>query len=69
MNINQFFKKKPYVIAGPCSAENEKQMLDIAHQIKNHADVFRAGVWKPRTNPNSFEGVGDSALNWLKKVK
>ena len=37
MKINQFFKKKPYVIAGPCSAENERQMLDIAHQIKNHA--------------------------------
>tara|TARA_B100001287_G_scaffold276848_1_gene290039 strand:- start:5578 stop:6630 length:1053 start_codon:yes stop_codon:yes gene_type:complete len=69
MKINQFFKKKPYVIAGPCSAENEKQMLNIAHQIKNHTDVFRAGVWKPRTNPNSFEGVGDSALKWLNKVK
>ena len=69
MKIEKFISKKPFVIAGPCSAESEEQVLKIAHEIKNTTDVFRAGVWKPRTKPNSFEGRGKGALNWLKKVQ
>lgn len=60
----------PLVIAGPCSAESEEQMLEIAHELKDtDATVFRAGVWKPRTRPGTFEGQGAIALPWLKKVK
>ena len=60
----------PLVIAGPCSAETEEQVLNIAHQLKDtDVTVFRAGVWKPRTRPGGFEGVGAVALPWLKKVK
>ena len=69
MKIEQFIDKKPFVIAGPCSAESQDQLLQIATNIKSSVDVFRAGVWKPRTMPNSFEGVGEVALGWLKKVK
>lgn len=62
---------KPYIISGPCSAESEAQMLTIARELANsgRVDVFRAGVWKPRTRPNAFEGFGDEALEWLKTVK
>lgn len=60
----------PLVIAGPCSAETEEQMLKIAHQLKEtDATVFRAGIWKPRTRPGNFEGNGAKALPWLAKVK
>ena len=60
----------PLVIAGPCSAESEKQVLEIAHELKNtDATVFRAGIWKPRTRPGTFEGNGVKALPWLQKVK
>jgi len=69
MKIEQFIDKKPFIIAGPCSAESQDQLLQIATNIKSSVDVFRAGVWKPRTMPNSFEGVGVVALGWLKKVK
>lgn len=68
--VDQF--AKPIIIAGPCSAESESQMLETARRIKESgADVpiFRAGIWKPRTKPNGFEGVGVIGLNWLKKVK
>ncbi|MFY0713833.1 bifunctional 3-deoxy-7-phosphoheptulonate synthase/chorismate mutase type II [Seonamhaeicola sp. NFXS20] len=60
----------PLVIAGPCSAETEEQVLKIAHELKN-TDVtyFRAGIWKPRTRPGNFEGVGALGLKWLQKVK
>ncbi|MDO4225579.1 MAG: chorismate mutase [Bergeyella zoohelcum] len=63
---------KPLIIAGPCSAESEAQMLETARRIKESGagvSVFRAGIWKPRTKPNGFEGVGVIGLNWLKKVK
>lgn len=61
---------KPLIIAGPCSAESEKQMLEIAERMdKDYVQVFRAGIWKPRTKPNCFEGVGAIGLNWLKRVK
>ena len=60
----------PLVIAGPCSAESEDQVLEIAEELKNtDATVFRAGVWKPRTRPGTFEGNGVKALPWLQKVK
>ncbi|MGI9525659.1 MAG: chorismate mutase [Weeksellaceae bacterium] len=58
----------PLMIAGPCSAESELQMMTIAEQMPKSVEVFRAGIWKPRTKPNSFEGVGAIGLNWLKKV-
>ena len=60
----------PLVIAGPCSAETETQVLDIAHQLKNtDVNYYRAGIWKPRTRPGSFEGVGAIGLKWLQRVK
>jgi len=60
----------PLVIAGPCSAETEHQVLKIAHELKNSdVSIFRAGIWKPRTRPGMFEGVGSIGLKWLKKVK
>lgn len=64
-------KDRPMVIAGPCSAESEEQVLAIARQLKasGKVDMFRAGIWKPRTRPNSFEGVGEIGLPWLQKVK
>lgn len=60
----------PLVIAGPCSAETEEQVLNIAHQLKD-TDVtyFRSGVWKPRTRPGCFEGVGEMGLRWLNRVR
>ena len=60
----------PIVIAGPCSAETEDQVLKTAHELKNtDTNVFRAGIWKPRTRPGGFEGVGEIGLPWLQKVK
>jgi chorismate mutase len=73
LQINQWgldVKTNPFVIAGPCSAESEKQVLTTAHQLsKQGIKVFRAGIWKPRTRPNAFEGIGSKGLPWLKKVK
>jgi len=62
---------RPFVIAGPCSAETEDQVLETATQLAklNQVSVFRAGIWNPRTRPGSFEGVGSKGLKWLKKVK
>lgn len=61
---------KPLIISGPCSAETADQVLTTARQLKAiGVNVYRAGVWKPRTRPNSFEGVGSEALEWLKLVK
>ena len=62
--------KRPLVIAGPCSAETEEQVMETAAQLaKQGIKIFRAGVWKPRTKPGGFEGVGKAALPWLKRVK
>lgn len=69
MKIKQFFTKKPFIISGPCSAESESQVLATARQNKSYTDVFRAGLWKPRTSPSSFEGVGSQGLKWLQKVR
>lgn len=62
--------QRPLVIAGPCSAESEEQVLSTAKQLaSNGIKIFRAGVWKPRTKPGGFEGHGITALPWLKRVK
>ncbi|MGI6243224.1 MAG: bifunctional 3-deoxy-7-phosphoheptulonate synthase/chorismate mutase type II [Prevotella sp.] len=62
--------ERPFVIAGPCSAETEEQVLTTARQLKEKGcHIFRAGVWKPRTKPGGFEGCGEKALPWLKRVK
>ncbi len=62
--------KSPLIIAGPCSAETETQVLSTAHELnKMGVRIFRAGIWKPRTRPNSFEGVGNKGFEWLAKVK
>jgi chorismate mutase len=61
---------RPFVIAGPCSAESEEQVLNTARQLaKLGCHNFRAGIWKPRTKPGCFEGHGEKALPWLKTVK
>ena len=68
--LNEFNLTHPFVIAGPCSAETEEQVLKIAHALKDSdVSVFRAGIWKPRTRPGGFEGVGEIGLKWLKKAK
>lgn len=62
--------KKPLIIAGPCSAETEEQVLATAKELAhNGVKIFRAGIWKPRTKPGGFEGVGVEGLAWLKRVK
>jgi chorismate mutase len=70
-SIPQFWTKKPLIISGPCSAESEFQVLDTARQLAltGKVDIFRAGIWKPRTRPGTFEGVGDVGLPWLRAVK
>jgi chorismate mutase len=68
--LSDFKLNHPLVIAGPCSAETEEQVLAIAHQLKNSdVSIFRAGIWKPRTRPGGFEGVGEIGLKWLQKAK
>ena len=62
--------RRPVVIAGPCSAETEEQVLNTARELSAiGVKIFRAGIWKPRTRPGSFEGVGSVGLPWLQKVK
>ena len=62
--------ERPIVIAGPCSAESEEQVMTTAKQLADKGcRMFRAGVWKPRTKPGGFEGQGEAALPWLQNVK
>ena len=62
--------QRPFLIAGPCSAESEQQVLQTAQALAGQSiDLFRAGIWKPRTRPDSFEGVGVIGLKWLQRVK
>ena len=62
--------KRPLVIAGPCSAETEEQVMETARQLAARGiKIFRAGIWKPRTKPGGFEGIGVEGLPWLKEVK
>lgn len=68
--LNKMELTHPLVIAGPCSAETEEQVLKIAHQLKGtDTTVLRAGIWKPRTRPGNFEGVGALGLKWLQRAK
>lgn len=68
--LNALGLQHPLVIAGPCSAETEEQVVKIAHQLKDSDTSFlRAGIWKPRTRPGNFEGVGAIGLKWLQRAK
>jgi len=72
--LKKWFKgigDSPLIIAGPCSAESEEQMITTALQIAalGKVKIFRTGIWKPRTRPGSFEGVGVQGLKWLQQVK
>lgn len=65
-----FTEPKPSVVAGPCSAESEEQVMETAKGLKKMGiNVFRAGIWKPRTHPGCFEGVGAVGLKWLQRVQ
>ena len=69
MNLTQNIQEsnRPFLITGPCSAESPEQVMSVAKEIaaNGHANVLRAGIWKPRTRPDSFEGMGEIALPWL----
>lgn len=69
--VSPLLSRRPLIIAGPCSAESERQVLDTATALRRctPVQVFRAGIWKPRTKPGCFEGMGETALDWLEKVK
>lgn len=63
-------EKRPLILAGPCSAETREQVLETARLLSGFGvKIFRAGIWKPRTKPGGFEGIGQEGLNWLKEVK
>lgn len=63
-------EKRPLIISGPCSAESEEQVMQVARDLAdNGVKIFRAGIWKPRTKPGGFEGMGIPALKWLQRVK
>ena len=65
-----FTEPRPSVIAGPCSAETEEQVMETAEGLRDLGiNVFRAGIWKPRTHPGSFEGIGTQGLKWMQKAK
>lgn len=62
--------KRPIIAAGPCSAESEEQVMTIARELSGRGvTFFRSGIWKPRTKPGCFEGVGNKGLEWLKHVR
>lgn len=69
--VQHVWNKRPLIISGPCSAETEQQVLETAQQIAaiGKVDILRAGIWKPRTKPGMFEGVGAKALPWLQQAK
>lgn len=65
-----FTEPRPSVIAGPCSAETEEQVMETAMSLKQFGiNVYRAGIWKPRTYPGSFEGIGVTGLKWMQRAK
>src|SRR6187402_2895065 len=70
-NIQMIWDKRPLIISGPCSAETESQVLETAQKLSltGKVDLFRAGIWKPRTRPGMFEGIGEIGLPWLQKAK
>src|SRR5678809_202968 len=67
----QAWQKRPLIISGPCSAETEEQVLQTAQRLAatGKIDMLRAGIWKPRTKPGGFEGVGTKGLPWLQQAK
>ncbi|MEQ6168248.1 MULTISPECIES: chorismate mutase [unclassified Ekhidna] len=69
--INIFQQKRPVIVSGPCSAETEEQTLETCRRVAatGKVDILRAGIWKPRTRPNSFEGIGSEGLKWMRKAK
>lgn len=69
--ISLFKEKRPLIISGPCSAESEEQVLQTCEAIaeSGEVDILRAGIWKPRTRPNSFEGVGEIGIEWLAQAR
>lgn len=69
--IEKVWAKRPLIISGPCSAETEEQVLETAARLAktNKVDALRAGIWKPRTRPGSFEGIGTKGLPWLQNAK
>lgn len=69
--IELFQKKRPVIVSGPCSAETEEQTLETCRQVAatGKVDILRAGIWKPRTRPNNFEGIGIEGLKWMQKAK
>ncbi|TAF56891.1 MAG: 3-deoxy-7-phosphoheptulonate synthase [Sphingobacteriia bacterium] len=71
LDLTAILAKRPLVISGPCSAETEEQVLATASQLAatGKIDILRAGIWKPRTRPGSFEGVGTKGLPWLQQAK
>lgn len=70
LDLEEITPGAPLIISGPCSAESEPQMLNTAEKLaRQNIKIFRAGIWKPRTRPNSFEGCGTPALAWMQKVK
>jgi len=70
-SIDQVWSKRPLIISGPCSAETEEQVLQTAQRLAKtgKVDALRAGIWKPRTRPGSFEGIGTKGLPWLQQAK
>ena len=69
--VQEIWKKRPLIISGPCSAETEAQVLETATRLAatGKVNVLRAGIWKPRTRPGSFEGIGTKGLPWLQQAK
>src|SRR5690349_11473085 len=69
--VQQVWNKRPIIISGPCSAETEEQVLETATQLAatGKVDILRAGIWKPRTRPGSFEGIGTKGLPWLQQAR
>ncbi|MCE1189941.1 MAG: bifunctional 3-deoxy-7-phosphoheptulonate synthase/chorismate mutase type II [Ignavibacteria bacterium] len=70
-NIHEVLRKRPVIISGPCSAETEEQVVDTATSLAELGliDILRAGIWKPRTRPGSFEGIGTKGLPWLQRAR
>ena len=70
-SMQKIWNKRPIIISGPCSAETEEQVLETATRLAatGKVDMLRAGIWKPRTKPGMFEGIGTKALSWLANAK